>query len=228
MRESGGPIWMPHSGPTGGMWLFTRYDDVLAIFKEARIGKDLRRVLPDAQQGPFDVHMLNVDPPDHTRLRSLVNIAFTPKRIKDLEPSIRQITNDLLDEILVRGGEIEFVRDFAFPLPVIVIAELLGVPPHDRDQLRKWSLDLIEGMDATRKNRQEAEAGAQAATLAMGEYFEELVAKRRQEPRADLISAMIQSSLDQDRLSENELIGTCILLLVAGHETTVNLLGTGC
>jgi cytochrome P450 len=129
MRESGGPIWMPHSGPTGGMWLFTRYDDVLAIFKEARIGKDVRRVLPDAQQGPFDVHLLNVDPPGHTRLRSLVNIAFTPKRIKDLEPSIRQITNDLLDEILVRGGEIEFVRDFAFPLPVIVIAELLGVPP---------------------------------------------------------------------------------------------------
>jgi cytochrome P450 len=75
------------------------------------------------------VHLLNVDPPGHTRLRSLVNIAFTPKRIKDLEPSIRQITNDLLDEILVRGGEIEFVRDFAFPLPVIVIAELLGVPP---------------------------------------------------------------------------------------------------
>jgi pimeloyl-[acyl-carrier protein] synthase len=82
-------------------------------------------------------------------------------------------------------------------------------------------------MDATRKNRQEAEAGAQAATLAMGEYFAELVARRRQEPRADLISAMIQSSLDQDRLSENELIGTCILLLVAGHETSVNLLGTG-
>jgi cytochrome P450 len=129
MRESGGPTWMPHSGPTGGIWLFTRYDDVLAIFKEARIGKDVRRVLPDAQQGPFDVHLLNVDPPGHTRLRSLVNIAFTPKRIKDLEPSIRQITNDLLDEILVRGGEIEFVRDFAFPLPVIVIAELLGVPP---------------------------------------------------------------------------------------------------
>jgi cytochrome P450 len=225
LRGAQAPFWLPHGGSTGGMWLFTRYEDVAEILKEARTSKDLSRLLPPEQLSPIDHAMLSKDPPDHTRLRSLVNQAFTPNRVRDLEPRILYIADELIHRVQSRG-EMDFMADFALPLPVIVIAELLGVPPEDRGTFRAWSNQIVTGVDAVRASQQNAQK-QEEALMALAGYFTDLIHQRREQPREDLISAMIQARDAQDRLSEEELLGTCILLLIAGHETTVNLLGNG-
>ncbi len=225
LREAQAPSWLPHGGSTGGMWLFTRYEDVAEILKEARTSKDLSRLLPPEKLSPIDHAMLSKDPPDHTRLRSLANQAFTPSRVRDLEPRIAHLADDLIRRVQSRG-QMDFMADFALPLPVIVIAELLGVPPEDREMFRAWSNQIVTGVDAVRAS-QEIVQKQEEALMALADYFTDLIRQRREQPREDLISAMIQARDAQDRLSEEELLGTCILLLIAGHETTVNLLGNG-
>ena len=225
LREADAPFWLAHGGPTGGMWLFTRYQDVSTILKEAHTTKDATRFTPPEEVTPFDHNLLAKDPPDHTRLRSLANQAFTPNRVKDLEPRIGQIVDELIAHVQPHGG-MEFMADFALPLPVIVIAELLGVSPEDRDTFHAWSNQMVTGVDAVRAseaNRQQS----QEATLALGQYFVDLVRRRREQPRDDLISALTTARDAQDRLTEDELLAMCMLLLIAGHETTVNLLGNG-
>ena len=173
---------------------------------------------------PLTSTMLNSDPPNHTRLRSLVQGAFTSRTVDRLRPRIEQIANDLLDHMSA-GRETDFVADFAFALPATVIAELIGVPVQDRSRFRNWSQQLIMGVDPTQPTR--VRAAAAVAVTQLLEYFRQLVARRRGHPADDLLSALMAAEEAHDRLSVNELLGTCQLLLVAGHETTTNLIGTG-
>jgi cytochrome P450 len=225
LREERAPVYLEMAGPTGGMWLVTRYDDVAALLREANVSKEMSRLVPPPPPMPLDATMLFKDPPNHSRLRSLANQAFTPKRVKDLEPRIDQIANELIDRVQEKG-EMELIADYAMPLPIIVIAEMLGVPAKDRDTFRRWSNDLITGTDMVRGTDERRRKQHEAIASLMG-YFARLISDRRGYPRDDIISAMIEAHDEGGRMTEEELLGTCILLLVAGHETTVNLFGNG-
>ena len=168
--------------------------------------------------------MLLKDTPDHTRLRTLVHKAFTPKMIERLRERAQVITDDLIDRAEPNGG-MDLMTEFALLLPVTVIAELLGVPPEDYEILHGWSrdigdtLEMFEGEDVALR-------GA-AATVEFSAYLRELIAERRKAPTEDMISNLIAIEAEGDRLSEDEMVAMCILLLFAGHETTVNLIGNG-
>lgn len=170
---------------------------------------------------------LSLDPPDHTRLRRLVSKAFTPRTVARLEPRIREITNDLLTAAAA-AGQMEVVSQLAYPLPVRIISELLGVPVEDHPRFAGWSARLAHSLQPDfGLDPEAAKAKAEAAAVAGDEfavYFRELIAIRRAQPAGDLLSEMIAAEDDGARLTENELIATCILLLVAGHETTVGLI----
>lgn len=219
--QATGPRWMPIANLTGGAWVVSRYDDVVAVLKETRTAKDLARLVPEEQLWALDRSMLFRDPPDHTRLRSLASQAFTPAAVRDLEPRIARIAGELLAEMKPAGAA-DFMSAFALPLPIVVIAELLGVPTADRERFHAWSSVVVSDAPDV-----EAQLTWQEAADAMVEYFAALLHARRRQPQQDLISGLIQARDADDRLSEQELVGTCILLLIAGHETTVNLLGNG-
>jgi cytochrome P450 len=171
----------------------------------------------------LNVHMLAADPPDHTRLRRLVNRAFTARRIAGLRPRIEAITSSLLDamEDTARAGvdEADLIEAFAFPLPVTVICELLGVPARDREDFKEWSHAILSSVSTQ-------EEGLAAGT-AMYHYFNDLIAVKRRTPADDLISALVDARDSDDSLDERELMAMLFLLLVAGHETTANLIATG-
>lgn len=228
LQQTNAPYWWAHGGTTGGMWMFSRYEDVAAILKEARISKNVSLLLPPEMVTPLEKAMLFQDPPDHTRLRALASQTFTPARVRDMEPRITRIVDDLLAQNASADG-MDFIADFALPLPVIVIAELLGVPHEDRARFQGWSKHIINGVDMIQATEEDAR-NYQEAMQALVTYFADLSRERRAQPREDIISALINAQ-DTDagsaRLSEEELIGTCILLLIAGHETTINLLGNG-
>jgi cytochrome P450 len=211
------------------VWLVTRYADVRAALADPRLKKDSRQIddlfemhttNPDSLRGGETLfsHMLNSDPPDHERLRRLVNKAFTARRIEQLRPRIEDITDGLLADI-GPAADVDLLDTFAFPLPITVICELLGIPTRDRDDFRTWSNVLISGGVPT--------AEIQGAGKAMSVYLSDLVAAKRAEPGADMISALIQAQDSGDRLADHELIAMAFLLLIAGHETTVNLLANG-
>jgi cytochrome P450 len=170
---------------------------------------------------------LSLDPPDHTRLRRLVSKAFTPRTVATLEPRIRAITGDLLTAAAA-AGQLEIVSQLAYPLPVRIISELLGVPVEDHPRFAGWSARLAHSLQpGFGLAPEEAQARAEGADLASAEfavYFRELIALRRARPQPDLLSAMIAAEDSGDQLTEDELIATCVLLLVAGHETTVGLI----
>lgn len=215
-------VIMPGGTPA---WLITGYAQARAALTDPRLLKMPKEYRPDPDS-PFaalDMHLLNSDPPDHERLRKLVNKAFTARRVEQLRPRITAITEGLLDDIPARR-EVDLLVAFAFPLPVTVICELLGVPVADRDQFRAWSATIVSETVSSDV--------AQAHLTAMMGYFRDLVAARRREPADDLLSALISARDEGDRqteikLSENELLSMAWLLLVAGHETTVNLIGGG-
>src|SRR5712691_6425142 len=213
-------------------WVLTRYEDVVAVLRDPRFIKEPLVAFVAARFGAavppgVGISMLDRDPPDHTRLRSLVSKAFTPRVVDGLRPRIQQIVGELLDHAEDRHA-MDVIEDFAYPIPVIVICEMLGVPVEDHEKFRGWSLDLARGLDAAMLGPQsEVAQRSMTARRALAEYFRELIAERRDAPRADLLSALIAAEEAGDKLSENELLATCILLLVAGHETTVNLLGNG-
>ena len=224
LREEAPVYWLARGDAGEGMWLFTRYEDVAEVLKSSHLTKDPTKVFPE-REDPMGVRdMLSTDPPDHTRLRGLVNRAFTQRRVKDLETRIAGIVDDLLNG--VEGGEMEFMTEFALPLPITVIAELLGVPISDRDQFQTWTTDLVRGIDAVGMNPERAQR-AEAASLALIGYFAQLIEGRRAAPGEDLITALIAAHDTGDSLSDGELFGVCMLLLIAGYETTVNLLGNG-
>lgn len=228
MREHD-PVY-PATGPVSGnrFWFFTRYHDVQAVLKDPRFGKDPRNLPtevgkrfiaaePDPIFEAINRHMLNLDPPDHTRLRALVHKAFTPKVIEDMRPRIAQIARDLLDE-MAGSNETDLIEAYAFPLPITVIAELLGIPAADRDKFRKWTKTLLEG---------NSEADSRESAMEFGMYMNALADERHANPRSDILSNLVHAEEQGDRLDRMELLSMLFLLLVAGHETTVNLIGNG-
>jgi cytochrome P450 len=226
------PVWR---APFGRCFV-TRYDDVAQTLRDRRMGKDyadpdalMRRFGPTALQEPAVVElshmMLMRDPPDHTRLRSLVTKAFTARRIDALRGRIAEIASDLLDRVVDQGG-MDAIRDLAIPLPVLVICELLGIPDTDRDRFVNGSASGAALLNPTPPTRAELDA-ANAGTEATGAYFETLFAQRRRAPGDDLISQLVQAEEAGGRLSPTELRANVSLLFAAGHETTVNLIGNG-
>jgi cytochrome P450 len=219
-----------HHSPLG-FWVLTRYDDVVAALRDPRLAKEAIAAFVAARFGApipaLGLSMLDRDPPDHTRLRSLVSKAFTPRVVEGLRPRIQQIVDGLLAGV-AEAGSMDLVEEFAYPLPVIVICEMLGVPVADQERFKAWSLDIARSLD-TIMLPPDSDVGRRGVSARHGlaDYFRELIAERRTKPRADMLSALIAAEEAGDKLNENELLATCILLLVAGHETTVNLLSNG-
>jgi cytochrome P450 len=210
------PIFLP----APGIWLVFGYDDVHAVLKDNQTWSS-QPVPPEGYEGP-PPGMLNSDPPRHNRLRNLVSQAFTPRMVEQLEPRIREIATALVDAIALTGRA-DAVASLAYPLPVIVIAEILGIPPADRDTFKHWSDDVVASLGGglTGEPRQ-----VPTGTLeAMRAYFTRLVDERRANPRNDLISGLVAAELGGERLSFDELLQMLTLLLVAGNETTTNLIG---
>jgi cytochrome P450/membrane protein YdbS with pleckstrin-like domain len=224
-----------------GQWLVSRYDDVNALLRDRRLGRSYLHLATHEQMGqPADPPhldpfwhlvrdgMLDREPPDHTRLRRLVSKAFTPRMIDELRPRVHAIASGVVDDLLDAGSDgspVDLKAIVAEPLPVTVIAEMLGVPEADRHLLRPWSSDIC-GMYELRPSR-EAQDTAVRASLEFSEYLRALSRERRTHPRQDLVSALTQVVDEGDRLTEDELIGTCVLLLNAGHEATVNVTTNG-
>ena len=210
------------------VWVVTRYAEARAVLSDPRFAKDadeLRTAIvgklaaagrPTELSGLFGKHMLTADPPDHTRLRRLLARDFTPGRVAELRPRVREVTDELLDRLPV-GEPVDLVAELAFPLPITVIGELFGGPPERSADFHAWSSALLAA--STERTI--------AASRAMAGYIAELVAARRAAPADDLLSALCRATEDGDRLTDAELEGTAFLLLVAGHETTAGLIGNG-
>lgn len=211
-----------------GLWVLSRYDDAAMILRDPRFGRRGFQQILEARFGRPGVgrSMLHQDPPDHTRLRTLVNKAFTPRVVEGLREEIQRIVDRLLDEV-DGAGSMDLVDRLAYPLPVIVICEMLGVPDDDRNRFRDWSYAIARSLDAIAFPDPDVVARANQAQDALTGYFRGLVEERRRQPRGDLLSAMIAAEEAGDRLSTEELFAMTSLLFIAGHETTVNLIGNG-
>ncbi|WP_345155508.1 cytochrome P450 [Nonomuraea rubra] len=218
--------------PTG-QWLIARHADVNALLRDRRLGRSYLHVATHEEFGrppepefqePFwrviRAGMLDVEPPVHTRLRRLVSRAFTPRMVESLRPRVRAIAGSLVDAFVEKGGG-DLIAEVAEPLPVTVIAEMLGIPDQDRHLLRPWSADIC-GMYELNPSPEAQHTAVRAASEFSG-YLKTLAAQRRRSPGDDLVSALAQI----DELTEDELVGTCVLLLNAGHEATVNVTGNG-
>jgi pimeloyl-[acyl-carrier protein] synthase len=220
-----------HASPFGA-WILTRYDDAVMVLRDPRFGREGMADLLEARLGlgtdASDARdMLFRDPPDHTRLRALVSRAFTPRVVEAMRPHIQEIVDGLLDR-LEGGRGMDVIEDLAYPLPVRVICEMLGVPPADHEVFKQWSADIARSLDAAIVPADsEVIPLGREARIALRSYLRSLIAARRKNPRADLLSGLIAAEEEGNTLSEGELVSTCALLLVAGHETTVNLIGNG-
>lgn len=213
-------------------WLVPHHADVSALLRDRRLGRtyqhrftheDFGRTAPPAEHEPFHVlndhGMLDLEPPDHTRIRRLVSKAFTPRTVERLRPYVDGLASELVGELVAAGGG-DLLTVVAEPLPVAVIAEMLGIPESERAQLRPWSADIC-GMYELSPSEETAEKAVRAS-VEFTEFLRELIAVRRKEPGDDLVSGLIAAYDEGDRLSEQEMISTCVLLLNAGHEATVN------
>ncbi|MBC6458854.1 cytochrome P450 [Actinomadura sp. HBU206391] len=218
-------------------WVISRYEDVSALLRSRSVGRSYLHTASHEEFGqlaepeflrPFwdliRAGMLDVEPPTHTRLRRLVAKAFTPRMVEGLRPMVRRLAEELAGGLVERGGG-DLLAEVAEPLPVTVIAEMLGVPAADRRLLRPWSADIC-GMYELNPSQDTQQTAVRAATE-FSEYLRGLARERSRAPREDLISALAQVVDEGDRLTEDELIGTCVLLLNAGHEATVNSTGNG-
>lgn len=232
LRESHPIHW---SEPVKG-WVLLRYADVRAATLDPKMSPDrlrpfFHRMPPEERERVRDLeHYLTAwavfrDPPDHTRLRGLMNKAFVSRALEGLRPRVERIVDDLIDQM--RGRErIDAIADFAYPIPATVIMDILGVPRGDIVKVRDMShaIALFIGSAVSTPDKY---AKAQAGTKAMADFFRDLVRERRARPKDDMVSALIAAESGGDMLNEDEIIGTCILLLFAGHETTTNLMGNG-
>lgn len=228
----------PMGGVDGQAWLVVRMEEAMQVLKDhtlftvdpqsingsnsiqhSRVTKD-----PDLSAPPTfftSKSMLTLDEPNHRRLRTLVSKAFTPRYMESLRPRVQEIADELLDRVQAQG-QMDLVQDYAYPLPINVISEMLGVPLADRTQVQVWSSALAHGIGLARQ-----EPGVVEHLRAFGEYTAQLVARKCQHPENDLISQLIATEEEGDRLSEEELISMITLLIFAGHETTSNLIATG-
>jgi len=211
---------------------FTRYDDIAALLRDKRLGRSILHVLsrdelgwppPNPLTRDFDAfqgsHMLDNEPPKHTRLKGLMLKAFTPARSEGLRGKIQEVVDGLIDRVQDQG-RMDLLKEFAEPLPVTVIAELLGVPEADRYLLRPWSAKIVKLYELGFADDQAR--AANQAVIEFSDYIKDLAAERRRQPRDDLISAMVQVEEHGEVLREDELVANCILLLNAGHEASVN------
>jgi cytochrome P450 len=231
--QSMGPIL-----PTAlGGWLLTRHAEVFAVLRDTRFSSSSRHqggydqfVELARQLGLSDLQdlmgrvMLFADPPDHTRLRRIVGKAFTARAVEEMRPRIAAIVDRMLDAVAPDGGA-DLVQALAFPLPVTVISDMLGVPEEDHETLRSWTAEAVKALDPS--DDMTVFFPAAEAIRELRSYFDELVDRRRRAPGPDLLSALIAAEDDGDRLSHEELLDTAILLFGAGHETTVNLIAGG-
>jgi cytochrome P450 PksS len=227
MREESSVLPIISTQTGSRFWVATGYDECVALLKDQRIGKDARHNLPADmlpswmnEENPLDVlnhHLLDLDPPDHTRLRALVHKAFTPGIVENLRPRIQAIADDLLDQIESQG-ETNLVEAYSFPLPITVIAELLGVPVEDRERFRYWTKTILFG----RENSE-----VMAAGFEMVMYMHNLIDTLKANPQENLLSGLIAVEDEGKHMTREELISMIFLLLVAGHETTVNLISSG-
>ncbi|MBW5485298.1 cytochrome P450 [Streptomyces bambusae] len=222
--------------PTG-QWLVPHHADVSALLRDRRLGRtylhrftheEFGRIAPPPEHEPFhtlnDNGMLDLEDPAHARVRRLVSKAFTPRTVEQLAPTVTRMARRLVDAFVADGGG-DLLTAVAEPLPVAVIAELLGVPEADRAPLRPWSADIC-GMYELHPSEETARRAVRAS-LEFSAYLRELIAERRKNPGGDLVSALIAAHDDEGRLSEQEMISTCVLLLNAGHEATVNTTANG-
>jgi len=214
-------------------YLVTRYDDVKSVLADPRLSKNAATSFPGWQPGRTGIpgehrsgiaaHLLNLDPPDHTRLRRLVSKAFTPRRIADFEPSIARIADELLDacEKTARDGDgtVDLIRGYACPLPVAVILEMLGVPPEDQAIFHEWAFGVVD--------RGGVRGGVGRSVKRIRGYLREIIHKKRLNPGEDLLTALVRASDRGEHLSEDEAASMAFILLFAGFETTINLIGNG-
>ncbi len=211
-------------------WLITRYDDVLNVLKDERFAKDRHNAMTPGQLKksswmppifkPLEHNMLDLDSPDHTRLRALVHKAFTPRMVEQMRDQIQTLANQLLDAVELKGS-MDVIADYALPLPLTVIGQILGVPAEDNPKFHRWSKTLISA--GTNRNFFVLIPNI----MAFMRYLKKLIKERRAYPKDDLVTALIQAKDGSDQLSEDEILAMIFLLLIAGHETTVNLIGSG-
>ena len=218
-------------------WVLTRYDDVVAVLRDSRFSADRRgarnryaqEAMAAAEEHGGPVARANTlltsDPPDHTRMRLLISKAFLPRAVEKLRPHIQEITDELLDAVQ-EPGRLDILLDIAHPLPTIVIAELMGVSTGDRAQFKRWSDDIVAtlggGLTAPNLLERAAQSGRE-----LSDYFRDVIADRRREPKEDLVSVLVAATDQGDVLSEAQLVATCVVALIAGNETTRNLIGNG-
>jgi cytochrome P450 len=210
------------------VYVVTGYAEVLAGLKDERLVKNVHNARPKdlfsrlgLKPNLNNTNMLRADPPEHTRLRALAHAAFTPKFVNQMRGHVQEIADRLLDAALPKG-QMDLIQDYAFPLPITVITEMLGVPTADEARFRQWSGAIIASGVLSNEGTQLV-----PQMLPLANYVSRLVSARRKAPQDDLISQLLHAEQDGDRFSQNEVIGTTILLLIAGHETTVNLIGNG-
>jgi cytochrome P450 len=215
------PVWRD---PDTGAWNVYRYDDVAAILSDARtFSSNFGKLFPDHHDGLLEGNIVAMDPPRHDQLRSLVSQAFTPRAIAQLEGRIGELTEELLNQ-LHGAAQVELVADLAYPLPVTVIAELLGLPAADRPRFKEWADVLLDHGNRDPKD----ESAIAAARVQLGhfhDYLREHVGQRRVQPRSDLLSDLVAAEIDGQRLNDDEIVGFATILLIAGHITTTLLLG---
>lgn len=224
------PVYPTTLGGKLPAWLVTRYADAHALLLDERFAKNRRNTLTAEQLKKLpwtppmfralETNMLDQDPPDHTRLRALVHKAFTPRIIEQMRARVQSLTDELLDAAQARG-EMDLIRDFALPLPMTIITEILGVPKQDQGKFRDWSQTVVAVNPMTGSLR------ALPSLWLFVRYVRGFFKRRRTDPRDDLTTALIQAEEAGDHLSEDELVAMVFLLLIAGHETTVNLIGNG-
>ncbi|GAA2807416.1 cytochrome P450 [Kitasatospora paracochleata] len=216
-------------------WLVTRYADARQALADSRLSKNPahhseqahrtgRVGIPGERQADLMTHLLNIDPPDHTRLRRLVSKAFTPRRVAEFEPRVQQLTDRLIDSFAGRG-EADLIHEFAFPLPIYAICDLLGVPAEDQDDFRDWAGMMLRHTKPGHHGGQRGGVGR--AVKKMRAYLLELIHRKRADLGDDLISGLIRASDHGEHLTENEAAAMAFILLFAGFETTVNLIGNG-
>lgn len=232
LRSAGAVVAVPlpfGPGPEArSVWMVTQLDEAVQVLKNRRFTVDPSTILGEDGQpsqsrglgGLLGQSMIAVDEPDHRRLRSLVSKAFTPKYIQSLRPGIQKIADELLDRVQDQG-QMDLVNDYAFPLPINVISQMLGVPSEGQELIREWS-ELFSGGGAGSQDKSHL-----LITQTFADYLLQLIAEKRMHPQDDLISQLVQIEDGGDKLSEDELISMMALLIFAGHETTSNLIGNG-
>ncbi len=222
-----------------GGWIVTRYSDILTTFKkfdqysnEGRLARAVEHLSPESRcrLAHFQEHyrtrgLLHSDPPDHTRLRALVTKAFSPRIVETLRPRIQDLADQIIDQALRQGG-MEVISELAVSLPIRVFADLFGAPPEDCWRFKRWA-DILLSFQGVNKPAEETLQRAQSALLEIRAYLTELITAYRKQPGENLLSQLVRAEADGDKLSEAELLNTCITLLVAGHETSTSLIGNG-